>query len=125
MVNLASAFAAVARGVSSSHLGPYHNAVLWKPSAPTLDDGGDVVAATAQTESCSVQISAPTQAMRLADGFVETDVRVLILADALALVPDTQCTVAIADGVHAGTYALLSVTLDTLAIGYVCRARRA
>ena len=64
---------------------------------------------------------APTQAMRAAEGFMETDARVIVLAFAASL--DTKARITVASGANAGTWELLSVTRDPAGIGYECRGR--
>ncbi len=115
-------FANLASGFSDTFGAPFKGATAKWPGTRTLDGGGSIVTpAVPQTLACKAQVSAPTQAMRQAEGFVETDVRLLILAAGLARAIDTTARVT----VGGTTYRLLSVVRDSAGIGYSCAARQA
>lgn len=115
-MNWAQAFAGLAA------IGPYVDAVATWPGTPTYDAGGSIVTpGTPASYPCRVQIDAPTQQMREAEGFLQTDVRILVLAASLAVPLDTGARVT-AGGV---TYALLSCQGDPAGVGFECAARRA
>lgn len=119
---LDDAFRQIAGLVSEAVGGPYAAGKLLYPGVPVKDDGGSIVTPGTPSEvDCRVQVDAVTEEMRLAEGFQERDVRLLILGpDAL----DTKPDVAVQDGPFAGqTYSLLSVGRDTLGFGWECRGR--
>lgn len=119
-------FANLATGFASACGGPFFAAVARWQGTPVTDDGGSIITpATPVDKTCIVQIDAATQAMRAAEGFVETDVRIIVLAGLLDGVLDEAAVIVVADGQYAGTWALLSVVRDPAGIGYECRARRA
>lgn len=111
-------FASLATAFSAMFGGPYANAIARWPGTPTMDAGGSVTAPGTPVEvECKCQIDIATDAMRAAEGFKETDVRLLILGlDAL----DTGAVVEVG-GLN---YVLLSVTRDPAAVGWECRGRR-
>jgi hypothetical protein len=113
---LNNAFAGFARAISSAMGGPYQEATLERRAAPQFDDGGSIIAPGAlETSACLVQIDDLTRDMRADADFVEGDVRLIILADGLEFVPNTDSKVA--------GYSIRSVSSDPMGIGYVCRGR--
>ena len=120
-----SAFANLATAFSNMAGGPFIEAVATWPGAPTYDSGGSITAAgEAVSYACRAQFDAPTQAMRAAEGFLQTDMRVLVLAKSIAVPLDTGAQIVVADGPNAGTWALLTCQRDPVAIGYECAGRR-
>lgn len=119
-MNWANAFAALAT------IGPYVDAVAQWPGTPTLDAGGSITAAgTATSYDCKAQFDAPTQQMRAAEGFQQTDVRILVLAASIAVPLDTGARILVASGANAGTWALLTCQRDPAGIGFECVGRKA
>lgn len=124
-----SAFANLATAFSNMAGGPFVDAVATWPGTPTLDSGGSIVTpGTPATYACRAQFDAPTQQMREAEGFLQTDVRVLVLVASfhtrLAPALDTAATITVASGPNAGSWALLSCQRDPASVGYECRGRR-
>lgn len=80
--------------VFSSVLGSiYLDAQLYRPMAADDDGaGGGDGGGFAPAEPVKAQIDVATQAMREAPGYVDTDVRILILASGV-LKPDTDCEI--------------------------------
>lgn len=118
-------FADLATGFSGMVGVPYYDATATWPGTPTYDDGGSITAAgTPIVKACSVQFDYATQAMRQAEGFLETDMRLLVLAASLSASLNTKAQIAVAAGPFAGTWELLSVTSDPAGIGWECRGRR-
>lgn len=117
-MNLAAAFSRFAATV-----GPFvEGTALWS-GVPIKDAGGSIVTpGTPLSEPVRVQFDAPTHAMRLTEGFQETDARLIVLAFARDLSADARITVA--SGRWAGTWALLSVVGDPAGVGWECRGRR-
>lgn len=118
-------FADLALGFSEQFAAPYVAAeARWK-GTPTLDAGGSISApGMPVVKTCKAQVSAPTEAMRSAEGFRQTDMRIMVLAATLDGALDTDARIVIASGVHAGTWELLSATLDTAGIGWACAGRK-
>lgn len=124
-MSLADAFKTIALGFSELQGAPYHDGVVSWPTPPTVDTGGSISApSTPTTSACSVQVSEPTEQMRLEDDFQQTDVRLLILRSTVTGTLDTTATVTVSAGPHAGTYAVKSVTGDGAGIGWSCRGRK-
>lgn len=118
-------FSNFATGFAAQFGAPFEDATATWPGTATLDAGGSITAAgTPVSHTCKVQFDAPTQAMRAAEGFMETDARIIVLAASLAATLDTRARIVVASGVNAGTWELLSVTRDPAGIGYECRGRR-
>ena len=118
-------FANLATGFADQFGGPFIHATANWPGTPVYDDGGSIVTPGSPVQyPCRAQFDAATQSMRLAEGFLETDVRILVLAASLSVALDSEARIAVSDGNHVGTWALLSTTSDPAGIGYECRARR-
>jgi hypothetical protein len=85
--DIAAAFAAVFGGV-------YLDGSLYRPKTYADDGmGGGSAPGFAPGEPVKVQIDAASFAMRQAEGYVEGDVRILMLAHGVAA-PDTDCEIA-------------------------------
>lgn len=123
-MTLAAAFSDIALGFSTLTGAPYHDARVIHAGAATLDDGGSIVTAgTATARTCKAQVDVATDAMRATDGFVEGDVRILVLAHSLVGAISTDETIQVLTGPHAGTYSIQSVERDAAGIGYQLRGR--
>lgn len=117
------AFASIAAGFSDRFGGPFVEATAWWPGTPVKDAGGSIVTpGTPVQYPCRAQFDVPTLAMRQAEGFIEQDARVLVLAFEGAL--DESAQIRVADGANAGKWSLITVTRDPAGVGYECRARR-
>ena len=124
-----AAFASIAAGFSGLAGGPFVDALATWAGAPTYDAGGSIVApGLPRSYACKAQFDAPTQQMREAEGFLQTDVRILVLAASLhaSLAPalDTSAIITVASGPNAGTWALMTCQRDPVGVGYECRGRR-
>lgn len=120
-----AAFASIARGFSAQYGAPYTDGTIVWPGTPVEDEGGSIEEPGTPVElPCKVQVSSPSQRMRLQEGFVETDMQLNILREGLAREVDTTATVTIASGLHAGTWSIESNTGDSAGVGYVCRGRK-
>jgi hypothetical protein len=116
-------FANLATGFAAQFGAPFENATATWAGTATLDAGGSITSAgTPVSLACKAQFDAPSQAMRAAEGFMETDARVIVLAFAASL--DTKARITVASGANAGTWELLSVVRDPAGIGYECRGRK-
>lgn len=120
-----AAFASIAGSFSQMAGGPFVDAVAKWPGTPTYDSGGSIVLPGAPTSyACRAQFDAPTQQMRAAEGFLQTDVRILVLATSISRVLDTAATITVASGPNAGTWAILTCQRDPAGVGFECRGRK-
>lgn len=118
-------FASIAIGFAERFGAPFRAATARWPGAAVKDAGGSIVTpGTPSLHDCKAQFDAATQAMRAAEGFLETDVRILVLATSLGRALDSAAQIIVASGSNAGTWALLSCQRDPAGVGYECRARR-
>lgn len=121
-MNFAGQFAALATAVGA----PFYDATAKWPGTATYDSGGSITAPGTPVEKpCRAQFDSATQAMRATEGFLETDVRILVLAASIDGVLDTEAKIVVASGEYAGTWALLSCQRDPASVGFECRGRRA
>jgi hypothetical protein len=119
-------FSDLAVGFAEQFGAPFVAAEAVWPGTPTKDAGGSIISPGVPIRlGCKAQFDAATQAMRLAEGFLETDVRILVLAATLAGALDTAARIEVATGQYAGTWTLLSCQRDPAGIGYECRGRKA
>lgn len=117
----AQAFANIAGGFSSVAGAPFVDAVAVWQGVATFDDGGSLVTPGTPAEySCKAQFDAPTQQMRAAEDFKETDVRVLVLSASLSRELDTAAQIT----ANGETWALLTCQRDAAGVGYECRGRK-
>lgn len=120
-----AAFASIASGFAEQFGAPFQDAIARWPGTPVKDAGGSITTpGTPSLHDCRVQFDAATQAMRAVDGFLETDVRILVLAASLDHVLDSAAQIVVAGGSYAGTWALLSCQRDPAGVGYECRGRK-
>lgn len=115
-------FSNLALAFSEAYGGPFHAGIAQWPGSPTYDSGGSItVSATGPALPCRVQVDSATQAMRMAEGFLATDVRLIVIGlDAL----DTTASLTITAGPFAANaYRLMSVARDPAGIGFECRGR--
>lgn len=118
-------FSDLATGFAAQFGAPYDDATATWPGTPIKDAGGSITTAATPIEAaCKVQFDAATEAMRQTEGFLETDVRILVLAASLDATLDTRAKIVVASGEYVGTWTLLSCTRDPAGIGYECRGRR-
>jgi len=103
--------------------GPFFDATANWPGEPVYDSGGSIVSPGAPVQyPCRAQFDAATQTMRASPGFLENDVRLLVLSLDAPL--NTDAKIIASAGPYAGTWALMTCTRDPVGIGYECRARR-
>jgi hypothetical protein len=111
---LAEAFAGIFGAV-------YLDGQLYRPAAWSDDgQGGGADSGFGPAEAVKVQIDQASQAMRQAERFVDTDVRILMLAHGVAS-PDTDCEVA-GGGAR---YMIQSIGTDPAGSYYEMRGRPA
>lgn len=97
----------------------YLEGQLYRPAA-WVDDGqgGGSGNGFAPAEAIKVQIDQATDAMRASDGYVDGDVRILVLAHGVAA-PDTDCEC----GAGGKRYMVESVSTDPAGTYYELRGR--
>lgn len=122
---LNSIFANLATGFAAQFGAPFQDVVARWPGTAIYDDGGSIVTpGTPVDKPCKAQFDAPTEAMRSDPGFLETDVRIIVLSGTLDGSLNSEAKVIVGDGEHAGTWSLESVLGDSAGIGWECRARK-
>lgn len=122
---LEQTFASLASGFAAQFGAPFVDAMAWWEGTPVKDAGGSIISPGTPVERpCKAQFDAPTSAMRQAEGFMEEDARVLVLAASLEGDLDDTAEIHVSTGKNAGEWSLLTVTRDPATIGYECRARR-
>lgn len=103
----------------------YDAATLWRPVEAETDAGGSVVDGSGGWTAVPVmaQVEAATAAMRLAQGYAATDVRILVLARR----PDGRTVPAISTDceitARGRRYQIASVQLDAAGAYYELRGR--
>lgn len=123
---LAGAFAGIAERMSAALGGPYHASIVHSETASVFDAGGSIITpGTPIARHCLCQVDVATQAMRQADGFVDTDVRLLVLTTSLSGPLLVGQRVEVTAGPGAGTYSVLSAVRDPMGVAWDCRGRRA
>jgi len=124
-MDLAAAFGEIGMAFSSVLGGPYHAARTIEQVAPVYDDGGSIVTpGSVAHRDCQVQIDTATQRMREAEGYVDTDVALIVLAATLEGGFNTEARIEVLDGPHAGVWSVELIERDTAAAGWVGRGRR-
>lgn len=89
-------FANIATGFSEQFGGPFQAATARWQGAPTRDSGGSITTPGSPiTKSCRVQVCAPADAMRADAGFIETDMRLVVLTASLDATLDTGARIII------------------------------
>lgn len=125
-MTIAAAMAGIARSFSDALGVGYVPGMLRWPGTPATDSGGSIITpGTPENHGCYVQVDSVTEAMRQGEGYRDKDMRLLVLADGLGRAPDTDCTVEVLSGPHAGTWKPVSVSRDPAGIYFECLGRRA
>lgn len=125
-MSIPEAFAAIAAAFSNAGLGAFYDGKAHWPGTAAYDDGGSIVTpGTPIVKDCSVQVDAVTEAMRADAGFVDGDVRLLVLTATLDATLDTDATIQVLAGPNAGTWMLAAVERDPCGVYWSCRGRRA
>lgn len=118
------AFGGLAAAFSGAFGGPYHAAVARWPGTPVYDDGGSIATpGTPIAKPCLCQVDVVTDAMRADAGFVQGDVRLLVLASSLDGALDTDATVQVTAGPQPGAYSVQAVATDPVLVAWDCRGR--
>lgn len=121
-MSIAGAFAGIADRFSRAGLGAYKDAVARWPGEPVVDDGGSIVEPGIPYEMpCLCQVDSATEAMRSAEVYIDTDVRLLILAAGLPRAIDTDAAVE----VGGRRWSIQTAVLDPMEAYWDCRGRRA
>lgn len=118
-------FANLATGFAATFGAPFQDVTATWPGTAEYDTGGSIVTPGVPVSlNCKAQIDSPTEAMRNDPGFLERDMRVLVLSATLDGVLNSEAKIVVASGEHAGTWSLESVTGDPAGIGWECRGRK-
>ena len=124
-MNLADAFTAIGGAFSAQFGGPFHDARVIDETAPVRDQGGSITTPGQPIyRACQCQIDAATDAMRSEAGFVERDMRFIVLAATLEGPLGTKANIEVMDGPFAGIWMISSIERDPVCAGYVGRGRR-
>jgi hypothetical protein len=124
-VNFAETIASFAQSFTAAGLGAFHDAIARWPGTPVMSGGSIVTPGTPIEKPCSVQIDAATAAMRAADGFIDGDVRMLVLSASLEGALDNEATIEVLAGPNAGSWMVASVARDPMGVCWEARGRRA
>lgn len=123
---LDQAFADIGLAFSQAFGGPFHPARTIEQTDPVYDDGGTIIEpGGVEHRECNVQIDVATQAMRQTEGFVDTDVRFIVLAATLAGSLGTDARIEVLEGPFAGIWSVSSLERDPVAAGWVGTGRKA
>lgn len=124
-MSLAAAFADIGMAFSAAFGGPYHRAQTIEQTAAAYDQGGSIITpGRVVHRTCMVQVDSATDAMRRAEGFVDTDVRFIVLAATLEGALGTDARIQVLEGPHAGVWSVSSLERDSVAAGWVGVGRR-
>jgi hypothetical protein len=124
-MDLAAAFGEIGMAFSSVLGGPYHAARTIEQVASVFDDGGSIVTPGGVAHrDCQVQIDTATQRMREAEGYVDTDVALIVLAATLEGGFNTEARIEVLEGPHVGVWSVELIERDPVAAGWVGRGRR-
>lgn len=125
-MSVQQAFADIALNFSAIFGAGFWDAHVIGKGSPVYDDGGSIVTPGMPViRSCSAQVDAATEAMRLAEGFTDQDRRILVLAATIEGDITTAEQIQLLEGPFAGTWAIESVDRDPAAIYFELRGRRA
>lgn len=121
----AETFANMATCFAAQFGGPFQEVTARWPGTATYDDGGSITAAgTPITRTCKAQFDMPTEAMRADPGFLERDMRMIVLTATITGTLDSAANIVVSSGPHAGVWSLETCQGDPAGIGYECRARK-
>lgn len=125
-MNMPAQFAGFAQNISARFGGPYHASRITDKGNPVYDDGGSIVTpGTPSTRTCMAQVDSVTEDMRREEGFVEGDVRILVLSDTLTGGITTDNSIEVLAGPHAGSWQIETVGADAFGIYHELRGRKA
>jgi len=117
-------FADIGRAFSAAFGGPFHDARVIDQTEPVYDDGGSIIDPGGVVyRPCSVQIDVATTDMRQAEGFVQTDVRFIVLAATLDGVLGTDAEIEVLAGPFVGVWSVSRLERDPVAAGWVGTGR--
>lgn len=125
-MSIAQAMADIALSMSAATGAGFHDALAKWPGTPVYDDGNSIVTpGTPIQKTCSAQVDGVTERMRLAEGFTEKDVRILVLVATLDGELDTSAKIEVLAGPHAGLWMIDMTDRDTAGVYWECRGRAA
>ncbi|MES2783599.1 MAG: hypothetical protein V4657_12455 [Pseudomonadota bacterium] len=123
---MAQFFAGKALAISAMYGGPYYDALVHSPGEAVYDDGGSIITpGDATVRTCQAQVDSVTQDMRREEGFVDGDVRILVLATTLSGAITTDDQIEILGGANVGRFMVQSVSRDPFGVYYELRGRPA
>lgn len=101
---------------------------VWPGTPAVRDDAGRIVTpATQVRKPCRAQVSSPTTEMRAEEGFLQTDMRLIIPSTSIDVATPEDLiasTVVVKTGPHAGHWEPQTANLDTAACAWTCRGRK-
>lgn len=125
MLDPAAFIADVATSFSAVFGGPFFTGTVTTQDDVEYDAGGDVIPGSGGVlhRSCDVQIDVADQAMRQSEGYVEGQMRCIILAATLTGTLDTDATVSVDAGPYANTmWQVSGLARDALGSHWVGKA---
>lgn len=125
-MDMPSAFAGIGLAFSAVFGGPYWPAQIITQGEIEYDDGGSIIPGSGEPtrRDCMAQVDAATLSMRQAEGFIEKDRRIIVLADTLTGEISTEDRIELLQGPFAGLWGIESVDRDTGAAGLELRGRQ-
>lgn len=124
-MDLAAAFGEIGLAFSGAFGGPFHDARTIEQTDPVYDAGGSIVTPGGVTHrSCSVQIDVANTDMRQTEGFVQTDVRFIVLAATLSGSLGTEARIEVLSGPFSGIWGVDGLERDPVAAGWVGTGRK-
>lgn len=124
-MDVAAAFAGIAQQFSATFGAGFHAGVARWAGTPVTVGGSIVTPGTPFEMDCMVQVDAVTEAMRLAEGYRDQDMRLLVLRHGLAREIDTDATVEVLAGPHVGAWKVVRAFGDGCGIYFEGLGRRA
>ena len=118
-------FANLATGFAAQFGAPFQEVSAQWPGTAVYDTGGSIVTpGTPEEWPCQAQFDTPTESMRRDPGFLERDMRLLVLTATLERTLTTEAQIVVASGEHAGTWSIETCQGDPAGIGWECRCRK-
>lgn len=124
-MDVAAAFAGIAKQFSATFGAGFHAGVARWPGVSVTVGGSIVTPGTPVEICCLVQVDDATESMRQAEGYRDADMRLLVLAAGLRRDIDTDCSIEVREGPHAGAWKAVSVSRDPAGVYFQCLGRRA
>lgn len=124
-MDLAAAFGEIGLAFSAVLGGPFHPARIIEITETEYDDGGSIISAGGVAyRACQCQIDSATEAMRQQGGFVDGDLRFIILSATLDGSLGTDARIEVLEGPFTGIWSVEAIERDPVAARWVGRGRR-